>query len=341
MRSFLVSFICCSLAACAANAPEAATAPAKAQSSTSAAAGDKPAKTQDAGTMAPRSGFPARVPGYTRIVAPVVADLQPGDDRMECQYVLAPFDRDMDVLDVTGYQSKYGHHVVAYATPSDVPIGTSRHCEGEDNLARAFLGGVGGEAGGAVNLPKGVAFRLAKGSGIMLNTHFINLGQEVIDGESVLDVKFAEADPSRTIAAMFVNINVAFKVPAMATGFADPECVLPRGMQIIMFSNHMHGLGTTVFSELRRATGGAAEMLRNDDTWSYEMQFKPEFNRWDPAVPLEVKAGDTVHTHCEWTNTTDKEVAFPDEMCAGIGLFLADASAPITAPVCLNGTWRE
>ena len=36
--------------------------------------------------------------------------------------------------------------------------------------------------------------------------------------------------------------------------------------------------------------------------------------------------------------TTDAALAFPREMCFGIGFFLSDGAS---APVCLNGAWRE
>src|SRR5215510_16153994 len=48
--------------------------------------------------------------GYTRFETLKVDDIQPGDDITRCQYVMAPFDRDMDVMDITGLQSKMGHH---------------------------------------------------------------------------------------------------------------------------------------------------------------------------------------------------------------------------------------
>jgi hypothetical protein len=107
----------------------------------------------------------------------------------------------MDILSVGGYQSKMGHHIVAFASTADVPVGTSRLCQGEDNFSGAFLGGVGGEAGTGNVLPEGVAFRLPKGSGIMLNTHFLNTWETTMDGHGVIDIEFSEVDPSRRIAS--------------------------------------------------------------------------------------------------------------------------------------------
>ncbi|HMJ14104.1 MAG TPA: hypothetical protein VK524_21955, partial [Polyangiaceae bacterium] len=95
--------------------------------------------------------------GYERVVAPIVTT-SPGDDVMHCQYVVAPFDRDLDIIDMKGWQSEFGHHAVAYATPNNLPLGTSGPCTGEDNVTGTFLGGVGGEAGGSIALPDGVAF---------------------------------------------------------------------------------------------------------------------------------------------------------------------------------------
>src|SRR5262245_13857943 len=44
------------------------------------------------------SGFapPELLDGYTRLEAKTVADIRPGDDITQCQYVMAPVDRDMD-----------------------------------------------------------------------------------------------------------------------------------------------------------------------------------------------------------------------------------------------------
>lgn len=277
--------------------------------------------------------------GYTRIVAPVVVDLEPGADVMFCQYVHDGFDRDMDILDIMGYQSATGHHSVAYSTTATLPLGTNRACEGEDNLSGAFLGGTGGEAGGSgAALPEGVAFRLRAGSRIMLNTHFLNTTEGVVDGESVLDVKFVEVDPARLIASMFVNINLGFDIPPMAPAEAIAECVMPSDFEFILFTNHMHDFGRHAMTEVIRAGGGVTELVHEDPVWSYEMQFNADYSEWSVDQPLLLRAGDTLKTYCSWENTSPENVAFPREMCLGLGFFLSDGAS---APVCMNGSWRE
>ena len=73
-----------------------------------------PAPTGSGGNPPPPKGFdpPPAAAGYTRIVAPDVT-VDPGADMMVCQYVQAPLDHDVDILDVQGFQSAFGHHAVA------------------------------------------------------------------------------------------------------------------------------------------------------------------------------------------------------------------------------------
>jgi hypothetical protein len=284
---------------------------------------------------------PAPGEGYTRIVAPTIKDIGPGSDQMYCQHVQAPFDHDVDILDLTGYQSAFGHHAVAYASKSDVPVGTSGACTDADNLSGAFLGGIGGEGTGGVKLPEGVAFRLTKGSGIMLNTHFLNTGADTIDGDSVIDIKYADVDPERKTASFFVNGNMGFDVPGNGTLQATAECTAPRDLEFLMFTNHMHDHGTHALTEVVRATGGATELVHEDPTWTYDMQFNADYTRWTVAEPFTIAKGDVLRTYCNWDNTTASDLTFPREMCFGVGFFLAPSGAAATSPVCLDGKWIE
>jgi len=296
---------------------------------------------------------PAVLPGYTRIVAPTVRDVGPGSDVTFCQYVIAPVDHDTDVLDVMGYQSKFGHHAVAFATTASMPIGSSMPCMGEgmdvpsdagsggNGLASmgTFLGGVGGDAGGnaASALPPGVAFRLAQGSGIMFNIHFINTGEKPIDGNAVLDFKFADTDPNRKIAAMFLNLNFGFTLPPNQETDSSIECTAKSDVSLIMMSNHMHEYGIHAITSVTHSSGDV-ETLHEDPKWSFDMQFNPNYSRWTPDAPFVIHAGDVLRTSCSWMNDTSKTLSFPREMCIGVGFALADGSKP-AVPVCVNGNW--
>lgn len=286
------------------------------------------------------TGFqpPPLSPGFTRLVVPSIPDIQPGDDIMYCQYVMAPTDRDMDILSVGGVQSEWGHHIVAFATTANVPVGTSRLCQGDDNTQQgAFLGGVGGEGGTGNVLPPGVAFRLPKGNGIMLNTHFLNAGTVPIQGDGVLDIELAEVDPARKIAGFFVNVNIGFNLPPSQHTIVDNACTIGKDMDFFAFANHMHDFGTSTFTDLTRV-GGAVEMVHDDPIWTYEMQFAAEYTKWGVEAPFRISKGDVLRTHCEWQNSSTDSLQFPREMCIGVGFFLSDGSP---APTCFNGTWIE
>ena len=300
---------------------------------------------------------PPPLDGYTRLVAATIHDVPPAGDITYCQYAMAPFDHDVDVLAMNGYQSKYGHHAAAftYTPQAGEQPGASFPCMGTEFGASgtgdggadahslsmgAFLGAVGGAGGGTppVTLPEGVALRLKKGSGIMLNLHYLNTGEEAIDGNAVLDLKFADPDPSRKLAAMFINLNLGFDLPASTNTTSSIDCVAQSEVQIIMMSNHMHEFGTSASTEVHRAGGGAVDGLRADPTWSSDMSFNPTFARWPVDAPFLLHTGDTVRTTCNWNNTTAKAIQFPREMCVGVGFALTTGENP-TAPICTNGTW--
>jgi hypothetical protein len=268
-----------------------------------------------------------------------VTGIGAGADVMFCQYIQGPLGRDIDILDVRGFQSTSGHHAVAFASTAQSPVGSTTPCTEQENVAQGtFLGGVGGEGGGGVKLPDGVAFRLPKGNSILLNAHFLNTGAKPVDGHSVLDFKFAEVTPGRKVASLFSNVNMDFKIPAKSTGHAAADCTLPRDLDFLVFHNHMHDFGTSAVTNVIRKQTAAVELVHRDDLWTYEMQFNAKVTDWSLDRPFRVAAGETLHTECNWANTASEAVAFPREMCVGVGYFLSDGSS---APVCINGQWVE
>jgi hypothetical protein len=289
--------------------------------------------------------------GYERFVMKTIEAIGPGDDVTYCQYVTAPMDHDVDIVDVTGAQSKLGHHAIAFAYTGDgtqelgavVPcMGTEFTKEGDaanPSLSiGSFLGGAGSNGKSGVKLPEGVAFRLKKGEGIMLNAHYLNTTLETYDGDSVVDVKFADADPDRNIAAMFINVNLGFTLAPEARSTSHVDCVAGSDINMLMMTNHMHDFGSSATSEVLHADGSTTEMMHDDPTWTYEMQFNANYSKWSVAEPFVVHAGDTIRTTCNWNNERAEPVTFPREMCVGVGFVLARGDNP-HAPACINGQW--
>jgi hypothetical protein len=275
-------------------------------------------------------------PGYTRFVTPTMKGIAPGDNLEYCQWVSGPADVAQDVLDLTGLQSATGHHVVLYATSAtQFAVGETHICTEQDTVPISFVGAIGGEgtSSSAAKLPDGLYFRLQAGQALMINTHWLNATDEPVDGQAVIDVKFAPASDQRQTADLFANTGVRFKL-ASGTNSYDASCVLEQDMNFAMVGNHMHTHGTAAFSELIRPDGTKA-MLAEDTTWAYDQQFNPKYNMFSLANPVVAHVGDTVHTHCEWQNTEDKPLTFPDEMCVGIGFYF-----PSRGQIgCVDGVW--
>jgi hypothetical protein len=101
----------------------------------------------------------------------------------------------------------------------------------------------------------------------------------------------------------------------------------------------MHEFGVHATTEVERVDTGDVEVLRDDPSWTYEMQFNPEYNRWTVDVPFLIHPGDTLRTSCSWDNTTSERLTFPREMCISAGFVLATGDKPTAPGICNNGSW--
>jgi hypothetical protein len=334
--TFVTPFMACAalatLTACGSDAKNPSGAP---QPTESTDAGSSP---ENWVTPTSFDDMPAVAEGYTRMLAPVIEGVAPGDSVERCQYIREPFDRDMDVLDVGGYQSRGGHHAVVFAELITEAVGTSRACTDADNQSVGeFLGGPNGVTGTSLPIPTGASFRVRAGQTIMINSHFINTTPDPIDGYTAIDIKLAEVDPNRTIATLFPIGGMNFSVPPNSPGDFSAGCAVPERMELVGMSSHMHDWGTSQVTEVQRANGEVV-VLREDKVWSYDKQFNAEWTYWDINQPFIIEAGDTVRTHCTWNNTTADALAYPREMCFGRGYILSGADQ---FPVCFDGTFLK
>jgi hypothetical protein len=258
------------------------------------------------------------------MITPPILDIAPGKDVTYCQWLADASDVTQQIANVEGFQSHGGHHLILYATSVHEPVGTSRICNDQDMLSITFVGAVGGEgtSGPAAKLPPGLAFEVPPGMALMANTHYLNATDDMFDGQSVVDVKFGDPAHPLPSVGFFVVSWAQFMIPHGTPELtSDGWCTATRDLRFIMWANHMHEYGTSVFSEVERTDGSMVTMAR-DDTWRPEQAFAAPWVRWDPAAPMVVKSGERFHVSCTWSNMTNADVGFPREMCVGTGFTL-------------------
>jgi hypothetical protein len=276
-------------------------------------------------------GLPPVADGFTRYETTPIT-VPPDQDVMWEEWVGAPIDSDMDVVSVTGKQSLGGHHALLMGTTNVQAVGTSRAWQNADQLAARTLGSVGAEGTG-VKLPAGVVFRVAKGSALMIQSHFINTGRQSIQGRTVLDVKLAPADPSAQVASLITNGTLTVSLAPNASTTLTATCKVQKDMHVLMYANHMHNLGMSASTQLVSADGTTMP-LKVDPKWDSSWAFQPNYTTFSLESPALIPAGSTLSTTCTWFNSKNTTVMFPDEMCTFNGFYLGQSDAN-----CIDGQW--
>ncbi len=267
-------------------------------------------------------GKPAPREGYRRFEAKATP-VAPGQSLMKVEWVAEAVDRDLDVLDILGWQTASGHHAVLYATVNEQKVGTVRDWDNEDQLTARFIGGSGGEAAAQIKLPPGVVTRIPKGYALILQLHYMNTSSKEVMAQSLVDVKLADASPSHRVASFFTSTSVNYELPPERQTSLDVDCKLEADLPLLMYANHQHNMGVSAVTEQILPDGTRVDIKR-DERWQYEWAFNPNFSYRPVDSPLVLQAGTTLHTHCEWLNTGPTPMKFPDEMCVFLGFFLGE-----------------
>ncbi|HMJ16278.1 MAG TPA: hypothetical protein VK524_32920 [Polyangiaceae bacterium] len=276
-------------------------------------------------------------PGYTRFYTPSLT-LAPGESRIYAQWVAPPAERDQYVLDVRGKQTAGGHHALLHATSITQPSGFTGDWPSEAHLTTRFLGGVPGPGGESFQLPEGAVFLLRKGESLVVQVHHMNPTHAMREARSYLDVKLLDPTPNARVVALFNSTTLSFLLEPGRETSHHMNCRVREDLEILMYANHMHELGSSALTEAVYPDGITSE-LKRDDVWDHEWGGIPNYTHAPAGTPLHIPAGTLLRTRCTWQNPGTQTVRFPDEMCGFFGFFYSESDIQCTNEKWDSRTW--
>jgi hypothetical protein len=280
------------------------------------------------------AGFspPPPGPGEIQYLSPIIRDIQPGEDRIMCSYLDKYIEDDFDVGRLAGYNTTGSHHIILYTT--SLPQAPNTHeCKDEEMVWLSMVGGTGGDAAvsAEVTLPEGLVRRVKTGNQLVIQTHWLNAGDEPLDGQAAFNVRYEPSSPDKTPTDFMAVMNTAFEVtPGVSK--ASVDCTFEKTVNIWQLAGHQHDLGKHI--RIAYTPSGGSESVLFDDAWNKEWSFNPKFLDFT-KTPMVVKPGDKLKVDCEWANPGTETYRFPHEMCGAVAQFYPSNSQLI----CFNGDW--
>lgn len=272
---------------------------------------------------------PAVLPEQTEL--PFLADAGEGWQRLiEADWQLGPYSE--------GYRCAYKTvpedvYIVAFSPLT--PPGTHHttleiHPVGEEGLD-SVTWCAGPAAGGArrlqgsgvgtrpVDMPPGVAMKVAKGEMLAMNLHLFNVGDAVLTGRSGMWVKTVPTETGVQMAEVVLAGPLSLNIP-QGRSTQSGRCTFHRPATIYSLGPHMHQLGAHMRVTAHSSVSG--ERVIYDATYDFSHQLVY------PVELVEMAAGDWLSVECTYENTTGSMVFWGDsslaEMCfVNVGRFPA------------------
>jgi hypothetical protein len=280
---------------------------------------EAPSPDASPGVLDLRVPIPAPDPAYIDLVTPE-AVIAPGEERMLCYHV-ANAHGDVAARGIAAVQgSRFGHHIALFTSLDPRPDGTLEDCTGAaSNVSlRWFVLTLG-------DLPEGSAIHIPAGMPLVVQSHYINAGDEPILVRDVVRLHRTDPAPITRWVATLISTDLELALPPGRTVLSW-DCVVEEERELLAILGHMHELGTRFTIELGGG-GGALRPLYDVAPWlPHHRDAPPVHDYYDQ--PMRLPAGTVIRTTCEWNNTTDRTVGFPGEMCTTFG-YLGGSRRPL------------
>jgi len=200
------------------------------------------------------------------------------------------------------------HHTVLTVGEPNGEDGTFPCGAGTNSDAMIFGSGVGGDA---VQLPNGVAMKVAAGQQLLLNLHLFNVSGSEINGISGTKIKTVpQSEVVHEAEAILAGPTISLNVPP-GVSTQSGGCAMNGDVTIFAVGPHMHQLGIEMKVTANSTPEGTTVL--HDDLYTFYEQ------RLYPITPIQMNQGDMLNVDCKYNNTTGSNVTFGDssnqEMC--------------------------
>jgi len=292
----------------------------------SPAPGSDPGEQQDQGSSSPADMAQALPPG-TRLLRLVASDynIKPGTEGYQCQRVTIP--SDLYILKITPVSPNGVHHEVLAIDPGSSPDGMSSCGALDPSWTTLFASGVGSPS---LTMPKGIAFKVAAGSKIVLDLHLFNARPtESITGTAAVDVLVADSNEGYQLAALPFIGPLAFTIPA-ASRSVSASCTMSNDTEFFAVFPHMHTTGQHM-----KITAGKTVVW--DQDYNFTEQKFGQFPDWNGPEKVALKKGEKISVTCTYTQEgVGKKFgdSTTDEMCFAISYVTPAITTFMGTPFC-------
>jgi hypothetical protein len=253
-------------------------------------------------------------------------EVDPGDS-FECFYTDTVTDKELSAVSATAVQGQGGHHVTIYYT--DTPRDPQHHpCTDVEMASWHQVGGAGGDgtatgAEGLIQLPPGLAIKIAAGKQIVVQAHYINTTGAVEKVNDSITLHLADPKDVKEYANYHVFNDDQFEIPPQGSLTSQRTCTIDADLDTVVVVGHMHESGKHFKLEVAPAEGQPYETLYEHDWQELYVSHPPVMN-YTMEKPLHLAKGTRLRQTCKWDNTKTNTVHFPNEMCLSFMYYFPD-----------------
>lgn len=244
-----------------------------------------------------------------------------GADIMTCLY-LEPTTEPMWVRKATEHQGENGHHLLLFEAVVEREAGAIVDCTSEASMA-SLMASIFTENFAGGDLPEEYAVEIPVGTQLVVQQHYVNATLNDLRVRDAMVLETVAAETVETPLNFFALTDLTFNVPNdLAEHSTELNCTVPEdGIEVLLFGPHMHEWGTHLEIE-RVDVEGNVTMLHEVAEWRADYRDLPPVQKYFDD-PLVLNAGETIRLSCSWINDLERDLRFPNEMCATYGYFIS------------------